>query len=151
MAIIDTSRSRLGRAVRAFAEDRQMAAAYGIDHQRLGMLVAGVAGASAAVAGMLWAVGHTLVPDAPYEWIGIVFAVVILGGIGQVLGSLAAGLLVGTLYGVTSVLWSDTATLLVVFLAIVLALLLRPHGLFTRGTALRLPWPRRRRPQEMAR
>lgn len=141
----------IGRAVRAFAEDRQMAAAYGIDHHKLGMVVAAAAGGSAAVAGMLWAVGNTLVPDAPYEWIGIVFAVVILGGIGQVLGSLAAGLLIGTLYGVTSVLWSDTATLLVVFLVIVLALLLRPHGLFVRGTALRLPSLRRRGAREVAR
>lgn len=125
----------VGRALRAFAEDRDMAAAYGIDHRRLGMLLAGVSGATAALAGMLWALGNTLVPDAPYEWIGIVFAVVILGGIGQVLGTLGAGVLVGMLYGVTSVLWSNTAALLVVFLVIVLALLLRPHGLFVRRLA----------------
>src|SRR5690606_2805809 len=100
-----------GRALRAFAEDRDMAAAYGIDHRRLGMLLAGASGATAAVAGMLWALSYTLVPDAPFEWIGIVFAVVILGGIGQVLGTLAAGLLVGALYSVTSLLWETTASL----------------------------------------
>jgi branched-chain amino acid transport system permease protein len=122
----------LGRALRAFAEDRAMAAAYGIDHRRLGMLLAGVAGATAAVAGMLWALGNTLIPDAPFEWIGIVFAVVILGGIGHVLGTLAAGMLVGVLASVASVLWENTASLLVVFLAIVLALLIRPQGLFVR-------------------
>lgn len=125
----------LGRAVRAFAEDRQMAAAFGIDHRRLGVLVAGASGATAAVAGMLWALGRTLAPDAPFEWIGIVFAVVILGGIGQVLGTLAAGVLVGLLYGVAGVVWSNTASLLVVFLVIVLALLLRPRGLFAARAA----------------
>jgi branched-chain amino acid transport system permease protein len=125
----------LGRALRAFAEDREMAAAYGIDHRRLGMLLAGASGASAAVAGMLWALGRTLVPDAPFEWIGIVFAVVILGGIGQVLGTLGAGVLVGVLYGVAGFVWSNTASLLVVFLVIVLALLFRPHGLFQRRLA----------------
>jgi branched-chain amino acid transport system permease protein len=124
-----------GRALRAFAEDRQMAAAYGIDHHRLGMVLAGICGASAAVAGMLWALSYTLVPDAPFEWIGIVFAVVILGGIGQVLGTLAAGVLVGVLYGVAAVVWESTASLLVVFLAIVAALLLRPQGLFVRRAA----------------
>jgi branched-chain amino acid transport system permease protein len=124
----------LGRALRAFAEDREMAAAYGIDHRRLGMLLAGVSGATAAVAGMLWALGNTLVPDAPFEWIGIVFAVVILGGIGQVLGTLAAGVLVGALTSVASVVWESTASLLVVFVVIILALLVRPSGLFVRRT-----------------
>jgi branched-chain amino acid transport system permease protein len=127
----------LGRALRAFAEDRAVAAAYGIDHRRLGMLLAGTSGATAAVAGMLWALGSTLFPDAPFEWIGIVFAVVILGGIGHVLGTLAAGMLVGVLASVASVLWENTASLLVVFLAIVLALLVRPQGLFVRRVAAR--------------
>jgi branched-chain amino acid transport system permease protein len=122
----------LGRAMRAFAEDRPVAAAYGIDHRRLGMLLAGACGATAAVAGMLWALGSTLIPDAPFEWIGIVFAVVILGGIGHVLGTLAAGMLVGVLASVASVVWENTASLLVVFLVIVLALLVRPQGLFVR-------------------
>lgn len=125
----------VGRALRAFAEDRDMAAAYGIDHRRLGMLLAGCSGATAAVAGMLWALSYTLVPDAPFEWIGIVFAVVILGGIGQVLGTLGAGVLVGVLYSVASVVWESTASLLVVFLAIVVALLVRPQGLFVRRVA----------------
>lgn len=120
-----------GRALRAFAEDRDMAAAYGIDHHRLSLMLAGASGATAAVAGMLWSLSFTLVPDAPYEWIGIAFAVVILGGIGKVLGTLAAGVLVGVLASTTAVLWESTASLLVVFGAIVLALLLRPDGLFT--------------------
>lgn len=124
-----------GRALRAFAEDTKVAAAFGIDHRRLGMLLAGMSGATAAIAGTLWALSYTLVPDAPFEWIGIVFAVVILGGIGQVLGTLAAGVLVGALYSVTSVVWETTASLLVVFVVIVLALLLRPEGLFVQRVA----------------
>jgi branched-chain amino acid transport system permease protein len=125
----------VGRAVRAFAEDRTVAAAYGIDHRRLGMLVAGVSGATAAVAGMLWALSYTLVPDAPYEWIGIVFAVVILGGVGQLLGTLGAGVLVGVLTSVVSLLWESRASLIVVFAVIILALLVRPNGLFVRRAA----------------
>jgi branched-subunit amino acid ABC-type transport system permease component len=80
---------------------------------------------------MLWALSFTLVPDAPFEWIGIVFAVVILGGIGHVLGTLASGVLVGMLASTAAVVWESTASLLVVFGAIVLALLVRPDGLFT--------------------
>jgi branched-chain amino acid transport system permease protein len=126
-----------GRALRAFAEDRDMAAAYGIDHRRLGLLLGGASGATAAIAGMLWALSFTLVPDAPFEWIGIVFAIVILGGIGQVLGTLAAGLLVGALASTAAVIWESTASLLVVFLVIVLTLLLRPEGLFVPAAQVR--------------
>jgi branched-chain amino acid transport system permease protein len=127
------ARTFLGRAVRAFAEDRAVAAAFGIDHRRLAMLLGGVAGATAAVAGMLFALGNALTPTTPFEWFGIVFAIVILGGIGNTVGTLAAGVLVGTLSAVVSVVWSPATAPFVLFSAIVLALLFRPQGLFVRG------------------
>jgi len=128
-AQLSLRRTFVGRALRAFAEDRTVAAAFGIDHRRLGVLLAGVAGASAAVAGLLWALSNAITPSTPYEWFGIVFAVVILGGIGNVAGTLLAGVLVGALSSVVSVVWSPAAAPLAVFSAIVLALLFRPHGL----------------------
>jgi branched-chain amino acid transport system permease protein len=129
------ARTYPGRALRAFAQDRAIASAYGIDHVRLGTLLAGAAGASAAVAGMLFALGNALIPTAPFEWVGIVFAVVILGGIGDAIGTLAAGLLVGAVSGVVSVIISPAAAPLVIFSAVILALLLRPNGLFARRRA----------------
>ena len=128
-------RTFVGRALRAFAEDRTVAAAFGIDHRRLGVLLAGVAGASAAVAGLLWALSNAITPSTPYEWFGIVFAVVILGGVGNVAGTLLAGVLVGMLSSVASIVWSPAAAPLAVFSAIVVALLLRPHGLLPAGGA----------------
>ncbi|HET6483279.1 MAG TPA: hypothetical protein VFG35_25015, partial [Actinoplanes sp.] len=68
-----------------------------------------------------------------YEWFGIVFAVVILGGVGEVTGTLAAGILVGVLSGVVAVVWSPATAPFVLFTAIILALLLRPRGLFAIG------------------
>jgi branched-chain amino acid transport system permease protein len=124
-----------GRALRAFAEDREIAAAFGIDHGRLGVLLAGAAGATAAVAGMLFALEGTLTPNAAFEWIGVVFAVVIIGGIGNVLGTLAAGALVMLVASVVSIAWSPSAAPFVVFSAIVVALVFRPRGLFSRGGA----------------
>lgn len=127
------ARSYPGRALRAFAQDREIAAAFGIDHGRLGMLLAGAAGATAAVGGMLFAVDGTLTPNAAFEWIGVVFAIVILGGVGRVVGTLLAGSLVMLVTSVVSVAWSPSAAPFVVFSAIVVALLFRPRGLFTRG------------------
>ncbi|TDE02239.1 branched-chain amino acid ABC transporter permease [Jiangella asiatica] len=124
-------RTFAGRALRAFAEDRAVASAFGIDHRRLGMVLAGLSAASAAVAGMLFALGNAVTPSTPFEWIGVVFAVVILGGIGQVTGVLLAGVLVGTLSAVVSATWSPALSPLVLFSAIVLALLFRPYGLLT--------------------
>jgi branched-chain amino acid transport system permease protein len=125
-------RTFVGRALRAFAEDRMIAGAFGIDHRRLGVLLGGLSGVTAAVAGMLFALANALTPATAFEWFGIVFAVVILGGIGHLTGTLAAGVLVGALSGVVSAQLSPAATPFVLFSAIVLALLLRPHGLFAR-------------------
>jgi branched-chain amino acid transport system permease protein len=126
-----------GRAVRAYAEDRAVAATFGIDHRKVGVLLAAIAGAVAAVAGMLFALGNSLTPATAFEWFGTVFAVVILGGVGQVAGTLAAGLLVGLISGVVSVTLSPAAAPFVLFSAIILALLLRPQGLFAVRTVVR--------------
>jgi branched-chain amino acid transport system permease protein len=125
------TRSYPGRALRAFAQDRAIASAFGIDHDRLGIVLGGVAGATAALAGMLVAVDRTLTPNEAFEWIGIVFAIVIVGGVGDIVGTLLAGVLVMAMAGLVS-LWSPVATPLVVFSAIVVALLFRPQGLFAR-------------------
>lgn len=125
-------RTFVGRALRAFAEDRAIASAFGIDHRRLGLLLAGAAAATAAIAGMLFTIGGSLTPDTAYEWFGIVFAVVILGGIGNVVGTLLAGALVGAVAGVVTVAWSPATAPLVVFSLVVLALIFRPRGLLPR-------------------
>lgn len=126
-------RTFIGRALRAFAMDRTVAAAFGIDHRRISMLLAGVAGGSAAVAGMLFALSTALTPFTAFEWFGIVFAVVILGGIGNIVGTLLAGVLVGALSSLASVIHSPATEPFVVFSLIVVALLVRPQGLLARA------------------
>ena len=128
-------RTFTGRAVRAFGEDPPIAAAFGIDHRRIGMLLSGVAGVTAALAGTLFAIGGSMTPSTALEWVGLVFAVVILGGIGNVVGTLLAGALVGIVAGLVTVLWSPSAAPLVVFSLVVLALVFRPRGLLPRGWA----------------
>ena len=129
------TRTYPGRALRAFAQDRAIASAFGIDHVRLATLLAGASGATAAVAGMLYALGSAIIPTAPFEWVGIVFAVVILGGIGDAIGTFLAAVIVGAVSGVVAVVLSPAAAPFVIFSAVVLALLLRPEGVFARRTA----------------
>ena len=126
-------RTFAGRALRAIAQDSAVAGAFGVNHRRLSLLLGGIVGATAALAGAIFALSNALTPDTAYEWFGIVFAVVILGGIGEVAGTFAAGILVGVLSGVVSVVWSPATAPFVLFTAIILALLLRPRGLFALG------------------
>jgi branched-chain amino acid transport system permease protein len=122
-----------GRALRAFAQDPPIAAAFGINHLGLGILLAGLSGATAALAGMLVAIGTALTPTTAFEWFGTVFAVVILGGVGSVTGALLAGMSIGALSAVVSVVWSPATAPLAIFGAIVAALVFRPKGLFGEG------------------
>ncbi|HST65466.1 MAG TPA: branched-chain amino acid ABC transporter permease [Mycobacteriales bacterium] len=124
-----------GRGMRAIAQDRAVAAAFGVDHRRLSLVLGGVAGATAAAAGMVFALTNSLSPSVAYEWFGIVFAVVIVGGIGQVIGTFVAGIAVGVVSAVVSAAWSPSTAPIVLFSAIVLVLIVRPQGLFALRTA----------------
>jgi branched-chain amino acid transport system permease protein len=121
-----------GKALRAIAYDREIAAAYGVDHRRIGMVAAGLASAMAAVAGVLIGINQAVFPQLAFEWVGLIFAVVILGGIGNLLGAVAAGILLGLVSGIVGVAWTPQGAPLVTFLLLILALLFRPNGLFGR-------------------
>ncbi len=80
---------------------------------------------------MLFSLANSLTPATAFEWFGTVFAVVILGGIGHVVGTLVAGVAGRRRCPrVVSVVLSPATAPFVLFSAIVLALLLRPQGLF---------------------
>jgi branched-chain amino acid transport system permease protein len=118
-----------GKAMRASAEDPAMAAAFGIDHRRLALLLSGVGAACAGVAGAFIALISTLAPAQIYAWIGVVFAVVILGGLGNPLGPLLAGVGIGVTEAVTMALTAPSWAPLVPFALLILVLLLRPARL----------------------
>jgi branched-chain amino acid transport system permease protein len=113
-----------------------MAAAFGVNYRKMAMLLSGAATAYAAVAGVFIAMIFALFPEAGVEWIGVIFAVVILGGLGNVPGALGAGLLIGVVQAVTSAVSSPGMAPLVTFTLLILALLFKPEGLFTRKMSL---------------
>ena len=117
----------LGRALRATAEDAPIAAAFGVNEKLLSLLLSGLCAAFAAVAGMCLALSHTLAPAQIYAWIGVVFAVVMIGGLGNPLGPLVAGVAIGVSEGLTMALTSPAWAPLVSFSLLIAALLLRPE------------------------
>jgi branched-subunit amino acid ABC-type transport system permease component len=119
----------VGKAMRASAEDPQMAAAFGVNHRRLGLLLAGLGAAYAGVAGAFVALVYTLSPAQIYAWIGVVFAAVIIGGLGNPLGPLVAGIVIGVSEAVTMAVTAPAWAPLVSFTLLLLVLLLRPGRL----------------------
>jgi branched-chain amino acid transport system permease protein len=113
-----------------------MARAFGVDSRRVAVVLSGLSTAISALAGVFIALGQTLFPELAVAWIGIIFSVVILGGLGNALGTLTAGVIIGVAAGVAGVAWGPLAAPLVTFLILIAALLFRPEGLITkRGVA----------------
>jgi len=115
-----------GRAMRAAAEDAPVAAAFGVNERALSLMLAGTCAALASVAGVCVALLFSLAPSQIYAWIGVVFAAVMLGGLGSAWGPLVAGLLLGISESVTMALTSPSWAPLVSFTLLILVLLLRP-------------------------
>lgn len=116
----------LGKALRAMAEDGPIAAAYGIDSRRMALVLAGGCAALAGVAGVCLALTFTLTPSQIFAWVGVVFAAVMLGGLGSALGPLAAGIVIGVSEAITMAVASPSWAPIVSFSLLILMLLLRP-------------------------
>ena len=119
--------TNVGRALRALAEDAPVAAAFGINAKAHALILAGVCGALAGIAGVCLALGFTLTPSQIYAWVGVVFAAVMLGGLGSALGPVAAGVLIGVSEAVTMAFASPSWAPIVSFTLLILLLLLRPE------------------------
>lgn len=119
----------LGRAVRAAAEDAPIAAAFGIDPRRIALLLSGLNASLAGIAGVCIALAYTLAPAQIYAWVGVVFASVMLGGLGRPLGPLVAGCVIGVSEALTMAVTAPSWAPLVSFSLLIVVLLARPGRL----------------------
>jgi len=115
-----------GRALRAAAEDGPIAEAFGIDRKKLALLLAGVSAASAGIGGVCIALSQTLAPSQIYAWIGVVFAAVMMGGLGRPFGPLVAGIVIGVSEALTMAITAPSWAPLVSFSLLLVVLLARP-------------------------
>jgi branched-chain amino acid transport system permease protein len=116
----------LGKALRAMAEDGPIAAAFGINQKGLSLMLAGICAALAAVAGICLAMTYTLTPSQIFAWVGVGFAVVMLGGLGSALGPLVGGVIIGVSEAITMAVASPSWAPIVSFSLLIFLLLLRP-------------------------
>lgn len=124
-------RTRLGSYLRASTEKPEMVLAFGIAVPRLLTLTYGFGIGLAGLAGVLAAPIQNVNPTMGSSVIIVIFAVVVVGGLGSIIGSIIAGYALGIIEGMTKLFYAPAATS-VIFLVMVLVLLVRPAGLFGR-------------------
>jgi branched-chain amino acid transport system permease protein len=125
-------KTKVGSYLRAATERPQLVQAFGINVPRMMTLTYGAGVALAAFAGVLAAPVYSVSPAMGANFIITVFAVVVIGGMGSIMGSIVTGFMLGLVQGVTEVVYPE-ASQTVVFLIMAVVLLTRPAGLFGRA------------------
>lgn len=127
------TRTRTGKAVRAASQSPETAAMMGIDIPKIYALTYGIGAALAAVGGALVATTFTFVPSSGLAYLLKGFAVVVLGGMGSIGGTLAAGMLLGLAESLGAAAFGTAYKDLVGLLLFLLVLAFRPAGILGRG------------------
>lgn len=122
-------KTRLGAVLRAGTENSKLVEAFGVNVPLVVTLTYGFGVALAGFAGVLAAPIMQVSPLMGSNLIIVVFAVVVIGGMGSIMGSIVTGLGLGVIEGFTKVFWPEASNT-VVFIIMVIVLLLRPAGLF---------------------
>jgi len=122
-------RTRLGAYLRAGTENPRLVQAFGINVPMMVMLTYGAGCGLAALAGVLAAPVIQINPLMGSNLIIVVFAVVVIGGMGSILGSILTGVALGLVEGLTKVFYPEASSI-VVFVIMAIVLMIRPAGLF---------------------
>jgi len=122
-------RTRLGSYLRAGTENPQLVQAFGINVPMMVMLTYGAGCGLAALAGVLAAPVIQINPLMGSNLIIVVFAVVVIGGMGSIMGAIITGVALGLIEGLTKVFYPEASNI-VVFVIMAIVLLIRPVGLF---------------------
>jgi branched-chain amino acid transport system permease protein len=119
-----------GKAVRAAWQEPDASQLYGVNLKRISMITFGLAAGSAGAGGVGLALLYSFEPHAHNLWLIYLFLVVIVGGVGNVLGTAAAGLIIGLITGLSLAFLPYQWVNLLTFGLLIIVLLVRPQGLF---------------------
>jgi len=123
-------KTKMGKAMRATADNMELALISGIDTERIIIWTWGIGGALAAAGGILYGIDVQLHPYMGWNFLIPLFAATILGTIGNIYGALIGGLTIGIAQQVSTAFLLPTYKLAVAFIIMILILLIRPKGIF---------------------
>jgi len=126
-------RTRLGSYLRAATENPALVRAFGINVPRMITLTYGFGVGLAALAGVMAAPIYNVSPLMGSDLIVVVFAVVVIGGMGSIMGAIVTGFALGVIEGLTKVFFPEASNT-VIFVIMAIVLLIRPAGLFGRAS-----------------
>lgn len=122
--------SRLGYAIRATAQNREAAELLGVNVNLVGLVAFAIGLGLAGAAGSLVSFVFSFFPAKHWEWIAMLMSVVVLGGMGSILGTVIAALLLSVIAAFVGTWVGATWSTMTFFLALFIILLIRPQGLF---------------------
>jgi branched-chain amino acid transport system permease protein len=122
-------KTKLGSYLRAATENRELVQAFGINVPRMITLTYGFGVALAAFAGVMAAPIYSVSPLMGGDLIIVVFAVVVIGSMGSIMGSIVTGFMLGILEGLTKVFYPEASNI-VIFVVMAIVLMIKPAGLF---------------------
>ena len=125
-------KTRLGAYLRAATENSALVNAFGVNVPLLLVLTYGFGTALAGFAGVLAAPIYSVNPNMGADLIIIVFAVVVIGGMGSIMGAIVTGYMLGIIEGLTRVFYPEGSSV-VIFVIMAIVLLIKPEGLFGRA------------------
>ena len=129
LSFLFLQRTRLGKAIRATSQNREVAMVCGIDVQRIHLVTFGLSAALAGAGGALIAVIVAIQPEMGQIWTFKSFLVIVLGGAGNYPGALLGGVLLGLIEQLASLFLTTQLSEVVAYVLLVLILLVRPQGL----------------------
>jgi branched-chain amino acid transport system permease protein len=118
-----------GRAIRAVSQDRDTAQILGVDVDKIFVIVFGISCTLAAVGGALMGIIYSFYPALHWSWLGVVFSVVVLGGLGQVGGAIIAALIIGVAETLAAYYIGSAWGPFIAFAILIITLVQRPQGI----------------------
>jgi branched-chain amino acid transport system permease protein len=132
MVLFFSRYTKTGKAMRAISQDREIANVMGINVKKISAEAALIGSCLASLAGMIYALSYSFEPSLISGWLLVNFALVVVGGMRSVLGSIVVGMTFGLVQAAVTVMWQPIVADYLLFIILLIILFRKPSGLFRR-------------------
>lgn len=123
-------KTKIGKGIRATMQSRETALILGVDVAFVSLITFGIAAGTAGAAGTSVSLIYAIFPAMHYGWMGKIFCIVVLGGLGSMTGTFVASFILAISESIFTVFWGASWSQLIAYAILVIVLVLKPEGLF---------------------